>query len=161
MKKIVRAGVEAIIAILLTLAVVVGAFSAMFGFDQLILLSGDYYVAWAVILLVTHLAFFRSRRHIRLAFGVGVSVAVMAAHLVAFLTGILDVDISLVPVILHDFGFALIALITLNIVHLVIFRRRPQNAPAPTVSERVDDIPAPEFLTAMEEHVEQARAKSA
>jgi hypothetical protein len=67
-----------------------------------------------------------------------------------------------VPVILHDFGFALIAMIVLNIVHLVIFRRRPQAAQAPAAplqSERVDDIPAPGTTPAPELPEEPAAAE--
>jgi hypothetical protein len=64
-----------------------------------------------------------------------------------FLTGNIPVDINLVPVILHDFGLALVSMTILNLVHLVIFRRRlpkQSSAPAaPDLSERVDDVPAP------------------
>jgi hypothetical protein len=90
-----------------------------------------------------------------------------------FLTGNVNVDINLVPVILHDFGFALVSMIVLNLVHLVIFRRRrPEQASAPgapEVSERVDDIPAPEqashngreALHGEDDELEQEHAKSA
>ena len=147
MSKLGRAGLEAVTIIVVTLAIIVGAFAAMFGMDELIPLSGAYYVIWAAIILITHLALATQRRHIRLGVGVASTVAVMAAHLVMFLTGNIGVDINIVPVILHDFGFALIAMIVLNLVHLVVFRRRqPQLAaapPAPLSSERVGDIPAP------------------
>jgi len=95
---------------------------------------------------VTHLVLANRRRHFRLSFGVGTGVIVMAVHLVMFLTGNIAVEISLVPVILHDFGLALVGMMVLNLVHLVIFRRRrPQAAvaAAPIASERVDDLLAP------------------
>ena len=147
MSKLVRAGLEAITTIIVTLAIIMGAFSALLGMDGLIALSGIYYVIWAAVILVTHLAFARQRRHLRLSLGVATGVAVMGTHLVMFVTGNVNVDINLVPVILHDFGFALVSMIVLNLVHLVIFRRRlpeQSSAPAaPVLSERVDDIPAP------------------
>lgn len=147
MSKLVRAGLEAVVTIIATLGIIVWGFSALLGIDGVLALSGVYYASWAGIILVTHLAFAHRRRHIRLSFGVGTGVVVMAVHLVMFLTGNINVDINMVPVILHDFGLALIGLIVLNIVHLVIFRRRqPTQADAPAaplLSERVDDIPAP------------------
>lgn len=147
MSKLVRAGLEAVVTITATLAIMIGAFSALLTMDGLIALSGIYYVIWAAIILGIHLAFARRRRHYRLSLSVGASVIFMAAHLVVFLTGNIPVEINVVPVILHDFGFALVALLVLNIVHLVLFRRRrpPQPAApaAPVLSERVDDIPAP------------------
>jgi hypothetical protein len=148
MSKLVRAGLEAIVTIAVTLAVIVGAFSALLGMDGLMALSGIYYAIWAAAILVIHLVFATRRRHLRLSLSVGASVAVMGAHLVMFLTGSIPVEINLVPVIMHDFGFALVALVVLNIVHLVLFRRRlPKQAAAPAApvySERVDDIPAPD-----------------
>lgn len=147
MSKLVRAGLEAVVSITVTLAIIIGAFSTMFGIDALLALSGVYYVVWAAIILVTHLAFARQRRHLRLSIGVGAGVVVMGVHLAMFLTGNINVDINMVPVILHDFGLALISMIVLNIVHLVIFRRRQSQESvepaAPLRSERVDDIPAP------------------
>lgn len=146
MSKLVRAGLEAITTIIVTLAIIGGAFSALLGVDGLIALSGIYYIIWAAVILVTHLVFARQRRHLRLSLGVATGVAVMGTHLVMFATGNVNVDINLVPVILHDFGFALVSMMVLNLVHLVIFRRRPQQASAPAAperSERVDDIPAP------------------
>jgi purine-cytosine permease-like protein len=147
MNKLVRAGLEAVVSIAVTLAIIIGAFSPMFGMDALLALSGVYYAIWAGIILVTHLAFARQRRHLRLSIGVGTGVVVMGVHLAMFLTGNIKVDINMVPVILHDFGLALIGMIVLNIVHLVVFRRRqPKQAAeqgAPVLSERVDDIPAP------------------
>lgn len=148
MSKLVRAGLEAVVTIAATLAVIVGAFSALLGVDELMALSGIYYAIWAVTILAIHLVFATRRRHLRLSLSVGASVAVMAAHLVMFLTGNIPVEINVVPVIMHDFGLALVALVVLNIVHLVLFRRRrpkPAEAPAaPVYSERVDDIPAPD-----------------
>jgi hypothetical protein len=131
MNKLVRAGLEAVVSIAVTLAIIIGAFSPMFGMDALLALSGVYYAIWAGIILVTHLAFARQRRHLRLSIGVGTGVVVMGVHLAMFLTGNIKVDINMVPVILH----------------LVVFRRRqPKQAAeqgAPVLSERVDDIPAP------------------
>ena len=148
MSKLVRAGLEAVVSITVTLGIIIGAFSTMFGIDGLLALSGIYYVIWAAIILVSHLALAYRRRHLRLSIGVGTGVVVMGVHLVMFLTGNINVDINMVPVILHDFGLALVGMIVLNIVHLVIFRRRqpkPAVQPAaPVRSERVDDIPAPE-----------------
>lgn len=170
MSKLTRAGLEAITAIIITLGIVVGAFAMMFGLENLFALSGVYYVAWALAILISHLVLARRRRHLRLGLGVAISTAVMLVHLVMYLTHNVATEINVVPVILHDFGFALISLITLNVVHLVIFRRRapkaasaqpvatqptltasddPTNpAPAaapisPSASERVDDVPAP------------------
>ncbi|MEX1077704.1 MAG: hypothetical protein WED09_01170 [Homoserinimonas sp.] len=147
MRKFVRAGFEAVLSITVTLAVIIGAFSAMFGMDALIALSGFYYIVWAAVVVAIHLALARHRRHLRLSISVGAGVIVMAVHLAMFLTGNIVVDINMVPVILHDFGLALIAMIVLNIVHLVILRRRrvPQLTAlaAPVGSERVDDVPAP------------------
>lgn len=165
MNKFVRAGLEAVTTIVATLAIIVGAFSAMFGMDALLALSGIYYIVWAAIIVATHLVFARSRRHIRLGIGVATSVAVMLAHLAMFLTGSIGVDINIVPVILHDFGFALIAMIVLNVVHLVIFRRRrprvAQGPAAPLESQRVDDIPAPGTAPAPEPPHEPAAAELA
>src|SRR5690554_6239684 len=148
MSKLVRAGLEAVVTIAVTLAVMVGAFSALLGIDELMALTGIYYAIWVAAILAIHLVFATRRRHLRLSISVGASVVVLAAHLVMFLTGNIPVEISLVPVIMHDFGFALVALVVLNIVHLVLFRRRrPQQADAPAApvySERVDDIPAPD-----------------
>src|SRR5690554_5527238 len=147
MSKLVRAGLEAVVSIAVTLGIIIGAFSSMFGMESLLALSGVFYAIWAGIILVTHLVFAHRRRHLRLSLGVGTGVVVMGAHLVMFLTGNINVDINMVPVILHDFGVALIGMIVLNVVHLVIFRRRqPKQAPAPAapvLSGRVDDIPAP------------------
>jgi hypothetical protein len=151
MSKLVRAGLEAVVTIAVTLAVIVGAFSALLGVDELMALSGIYYAIWAATILAIHLGFATRRRHFRLSLSVGASVAVMAAHLVMFLTGSIPVEINVVPVIMHDFGLALVALVVLNIVHLVLFRRRrpqPAAAPAaPVYSERVDDIPAPDIAS--------------
>jgi hypothetical protein len=148
MSKLVRAGLEAVLTIAVTLAIIIGAFSALLGMSGLMALSGIYYVVWAAVILVIHLAFSMRRRHLRLSLSVGASVLVMAVHFALFLTGNISVDINVVPVLLHDFGFALVALVVLNIVHLVLFRRRqatPDAAPAaPVLSERVDDIPAPD-----------------
>ncbi|HEU4808865.1 MAG TPA: hypothetical protein VFT01_11435 [Homoserinimonas sp.] len=174
MSKLVRAGLEAVVTITVTLAVIIGAFSALLGMDGLLALSGIYYVIWAAIILVIHLAFAKRRRHLRLSLSVGASVLVMVAHLAMFLIGTINVEINVVPVILHDFGFALVALVVLNIVHLVLFRRRrPKQGAAPAApvhSERVDDIPAPEaagrsFAVAAQDEAdsepEQQHAKSA
>lgn len=147
MSKLVRAALEAAVAIIATLAVVIAAFSTLFGIGHLIALSGVYYAIWATIVLTIHLVFATRRRHYRLNLSVGAGVIVMAAHLVMFLTGNVPVELNVVPVILHDFGFALVALLVLNIVHLVLFRRRyPKRAAglaAPLPADRVDDIPAP------------------
>ncbi|MHA6693037.1 hypothetical protein [Homoserinimonas sp. A520] len=154
MSKLVRAGLEAVVTITATLAVIIGAFSALLGMDSLMALSGIYYAIWAGTILLIHLAFARRRRHYRLSLSVGASVAVMGAHLVMFFTGNIPVEMSLVPVIMHDFGLALVALVVLNVVHLVLFRRRrptqaaaPATPAAPDFSERVDDIPAPTAAT--------------
>ena len=147
MSKLLRAGFEALTTIVVTLAIIVGAFTAMFGFDDLMALSGVYYAVWAAVILVAHLGLARSRRHIRLGVSVAAGVAVMGVHLVMFLTGNVPVDMNMVPVILHDFGFALVAMTVLNIVHLVIFRRRQPDqlsAAMPNVSERVEGVPSPE-----------------
>jgi hypothetical protein len=147
MGKLIRAGLEAVTTIVVTLGIIVGAFSTMFGVEDLLALSGTYYVIWAALILVMHLAYAMKRRHLRLGIGIAIGVIVMGAHLAMYLTGNIDVDINLVPVILHDFGLALVSLVTLNLVHLVIFRRRlPREASAPAapdVSQRVDDIPDP------------------
>lgn len=171
MRKLVRAGLEAITTIIVTLAIIVGAFTPLLGMDDIVALSGIYYLVWTAVILGTHLAFARQRRHLRLSLGVAAGVVVMGAHLAMFITGNINVDINLVPVILHDFGFALVSMITLNLVHLVVFRRRtPQEVPAPAapeLSQRVDDIPAPEQagLTAPaafeDEEVQQEQAKTA
>jgi hypothetical protein len=147
MSKVLRAASEALTAIIVTLAIMVGAFSAMFGFDELIALSGIYYAVWAAAILVTHLGLARSRRHVRLSVSVAVGVVVMGTHLVMFLTGNIPVAMNLVPVILHDFGLALVAMTVLNIVHLVIFRRRQPKqgaVPGPNAAERVDGVPSPQ-----------------
>jgi hypothetical protein len=146
MSKLVRAGLEAVVTIIVTLAIIIGAFTALLGLPEVLALAGIYYVVWAAIILVTHLALSTRRRHIRLSFGVGTGVIVMGVHLVMFLTGNIAVEIAMVPVILHDFGFALVGMMVLNLVHLVIFRRKAPMAAAPAApltSERVDDIPAP------------------
>lgn len=165
MNKLVRAGLEAVTTIVATLAIIVGAFSAMFGMDELLALSGIYYLAWAAIILATHLVLAKRRRHIRLGMGVATGVAVVLVHLAMFLTGSIPVDINIVPVILHDFGFALIAMIVLNVVHLVIFHRRRPHAThgpaAPLKSQRVDDIPAPGTAPAPQPPEEPAAAELA
>lgn len=150
MSKLIRAGLEAVVTIVVTLAIIIGAFTALLGLDEVLALAGVFYAVWAAIILVTHLALSTRRRHIRLSFGVGTGVVVMGVHLVMFLTGAIPVEISLVPVILHDFGFALVGMMVLNLVHLVIFRRRSPQAAVPTppvTSERVDDLPAPTKMT--------------
>jgi hypothetical protein len=145
MSKLLRAASEALTTIVVTLAIIVGAFSAMFGLDALLALSGVYYAVWTAIILITHLSLAGSRRHIRLGVSVAVGVAVMGAHLVMFLTGNIPVEMNMVPVIVHDFGFALVAMTVLNIVHLVIFRRRqPNQLASPNAADRVDDVPSPE-----------------
>ncbi len=149
MSKLARALLEAAVTIIGTLAIIVGAFSALLGLDEVLALSGIYYAIWAGIILVTHLALASKRRHYRLSIGVGAGVAVMLVHLAMFLTGNVPVDLSIVPVVLHDFGFALVGMMVLNLVHLVIFRRRNKGADAagstPVASERVS-APAPEAL---------------
>jgi hypothetical protein len=160
MSKLVRAGLEAVVTIVVTLAIIIGAFTALLGFGEVLALAGIFYAVWAAIILVTHLALSTRRRHVRLSFGVGTGVVVMGVHLVMFLTGAIPVEISIVPVILHDFGFALVGMMVLNLVHLVIFRRRlPQAAvpTAPLTSERVDDIPAPVSLKQKDLDLDEAQ----
>lgn len=159
MSKLVRAGLEAAVTIVVTLAIIIGSFTALLGPDGIIALAGVYYAVWAGLILMTHLALAGRRRHFRLGFGVATGVVVMAVHLVMFLSGNIAVDINIVPVILHDFGFALVSMMVLNLVHLLIFRRRQPGtaADAPLTSERVDGVPAPEPLTQIDLDETQAQ----
>jgi len=164
MSKLVRAGLEAVVAIAVTLAIIIGSFTVLLGIDEVLALAGLYYAVWAGIILVTHLALAHRRRHFRLSFGVGTGVIVMAVHLAMFLTGSIAVEISIVPVILHDFGFALVGLMVLNLVHLVIFRRRqPQVAASasPLRSERVDGVPMPESMKQADLDLDETQAQTA
>lgn len=124
MSKLQRAGFEALITVCVTLAVSIGAFAPIFGYQDLLDLSSVYYGVWSVAIILIHILLAGRQRHIRLSFGVATGVVVMGAHLAMYLLGNIDTDIDLIPVVMHDFGFALVALITLNIVHLVIFRRK-------------------------------------
>ena len=124
MSKFLRAGAEAIIAIVLTVGILGIAFGTLFGYDSLIELVGIYYLIWAAAILAIHLGFATMRRHLRLSLSIGLSVIIMIVHTVLFATGAIDVDINLIPVVMHDFGFALVALVALMLVHMVIFRPR-------------------------------------
>lgn len=147
MAKFARAVLEAILTIVVTLGIIVAAFGAMFGMDELWALSGVFYIVWAAIIFVTHIAFARERRHIRLGIGVATGVAVMGVHLVMFLVGAIPVEVNVVPVVVHDFGLALVGMTVLSLVHLVIFKKRGStavaSAAAPNADQRVDEVPPP------------------
>ncbi len=146
MAKLIRATLESVLTIVVTLGIIVGVFGTMFGFDELMALSGVFYAVWAGLVLVTHLALSQYRRHFRLGVSVAMGVAVMGVHLVMFLVGTIPIEVNVVPVVVHDFGLALVGMTVLSLVHLVIFkrRRRPSiTAAAPQLSDRVDEVPPP------------------
>ncbi|MCU1546823.1 MAG: hypothetical protein JWP30_1923 [Homoserinimonas sp.] len=124
MSEFARAGCEAVVAIAITLTAAIGAFGAMIGLSELLPLTGAFYVIWAVAIVTSHLTLARQRSHVRFSVGTALGAIVMGAHSVLFGVHFFVTGVSFVAVMLHNFAFAVIALIALSIVHLIIFKRR-------------------------------------